>query len=406
MDNNSKTEPRKEKENMTTDTNRLMHYGAHDYETAKGIMATNVRKKFEASIFHGQHEAQKVLEQIDREVPQDRVIKTSAMKFVPTGNGVEVLVGGESQETIHDHALGQFCSRGKFNLKYGRQLEAMATEATGEGKDSEWARELLAHNLNELYQRGPASGKRYLMRSVDTQVRGFLSDRYRRLDCRPLLKSFHEMAIQQAGAVPMRGYALATKVAIRVVLPTIFEPIPNQPMLYGLEWGNSDFGHGGHTMRAFIHQPFCTNECTRDDVLRQVHRGGQLSEDFAYSQKTYELDQLTSESALKDTIKGLLQPAAVDATMLLLKKAHDEKIEPKKIPLMLKQLRKSEIEAVKEAFTSGDIENLSPGQNKWRLSNAISFVATTTEDKYRALELERMSGKVAGLATGATQIEE
>jgi hypothetical protein len=368
-------------------------------------MATNVRAKFEKSIYAGQHEAQRVLEQIDREVPQDRVIKTNALKFVPTGNGVEVLVGGESQETIHDHALGQFCGRGKFNLKYGRQLEAMAKEAQGEN-GSDWARELMAHNLNELYQRGPASGKRYLMRSVDTQVRGWLSDRYRRLDCRPLLTAFHELAIQQAGAVPMRGYALATKVAIRVVLPTIFEPIPNQPMLYGLEWHNSDFGHGTHSLRAFIHQPFCTNECTRDDVLREVHKGGRLSDDFAYSQKTYELDQLASESALKDTIKGLLAPAAVDSTMLLLKKAHDEKIEPKKIPQMLKQLRKSEIEAVKEAFTSADIENLSPGQNRWRLSNAISFVATTTEDKYRALELERMSGKVAGLASRATTIEE
>ena len=389
---------------MNTNTNQLMHYGPESYETAKGRMAENVRKRFEKSIYEGQHEAQRVLEQIDREVPQDRVIKTSALKFIPTGNGVEVLVGGESQETIHDHALGQFCGRGKFNLKYGRQLEAMAVE--DKGKDSDWARELMAHNLNELYQRGPASGKRYLMRSVDTQVRGWLSDRYRRLDCRPLLQAFHSLAIQQAGAVPMRGYALATKVAIRVVLPTVFEPIPNQPMLYGLEWHNSDFGHGTHSLRAFIHQPFCTNECTRDDVLREGHKGGRLSEDFAYSQKTYELDQMASESALKDTIKGLLAPAAVDSTMLLLKKAHDEKIEPKKIPLMLKQLRKSEIEAVKEAFTSADIENLSPGQNRWRLSNAISFVATTTEDKYRALELERMSGKVAGLATGATQIEE
>lgn len=393
---------------MQTNTNRLFHHSNTDYETQKGIMAENVRKKFEQSIYAGQHEAQRVLEQIDREVPKDRLIKSNAMRFVPTGNGVEVMIGGESQETIHDHALGQFCGRGKFNLKYGRQLEAMAkeTEAEGTEKNGDWARELMAHNLNELYSRGPGAGKRYLMRSVDSQVRGWLSDRYRRLDCQPLFAAFHEMAIRQAGAVPMRGYALATKVAIRVVLPTIFEPIPNQPMLYGLEWHNSDFGHGTHSLRAFIHQPWCTNEATRDDVLREVHKGGRLSEDFSYSQKTYELDQAASESALKDTIKGLLAPASVDATMLVLKQAYDEKIDPKKIPLMLKQLRKSEVDAVKEAFTSADIENLSPGQNRWRLSNAISFVATQTEDKYRALELERMSGKVAGLATGATQIEE
>jgi hypothetical protein len=243
------------------------------------------------------------------------------------------------------------------------------------------------------------------MRSVDNQVRGWLSDRYRRLDCQPLLLSFVECAIKNAGAVPVRGYSLPTKVAMRVVLPTVFEPIPNQPMLYGLEWHNSDFGHGTHSLRAFIHQPWCTNECTRDDVLREVHKGGRLSEDFSYSQKTYQLDQKTSESALRDTIKGLLNPAAVDETMQVLKRAHEEKVDPKKIPAMLKALRKGEVDAVKEAFTSADIENLSPGQNRWRLSNAISFVATQTENKYRALELERMSGKVAGLATNSTLIE-
>jgi hypothetical protein len=393
-----------------TNTTKLFHHGAASYETQIGIMAENVRKRFEASIYAGKHEAQRMLEQIDREVPADQLLPSAAMRFVPAANGVEVLIGGETQERIHDHALRQFCQRGAFNLKYGRQLTDMASAAGAEKNAKpgagDWARELLAHNLNELYTRGPGAGKRYLKRSVDSEVRGWLSDRYRRLDCRPLLSSFHELAIRQAGAVPMRAYSLPTKVALRVVLPVIFEPIPNQPMLYGLEWANSDFGHGGHTLRAFIHQPWCTNEATRDDILREVHRGGQLSEDFSYSKKTYELDQATSESALRDTIKGLLAPASVDATMAVLKQAHEEKLDPKKIPVMLKQLRKSEIEQVTEIFTSADIENLSPGQNRWRLSNAISFLATETEDKYRALELERMSGKIAGLATRATTIEE
>lgn len=368
---------------------KLMHTTSEDYETARGRMATNVRAKFEASIEQGKRECQRVLEQIDNEVPNDVVLHPRRMKFVPTDNGVEVLIG-DKQESIHSHAFSQFCSRGGVPLKYARHLSEMREN---------WSTDLLAHNLNKLYSDGPASDKRYLSRSVDGQVRGWLSDRYRRLDCRPLLQAFHQCAIMEASAVPIRGYALPTKMAVRVVLPQIFEPIPNQPMMYGLEWHNSDFGHGTHSLRAFIHQPFCTNECTRDDVLREVHRGGQLSDDFSYSQQTYLLDQKTSESALRDTIKGLLDPKSVDQTMSLLAQAYEEKVDPKKIPQMLKTLRKSEIEKVKEEFTSADIENLSPGQNRWRLSNAISFIATKTEDKYRALELERVSGKIAGLAS-------
>jgi hypothetical protein len=384
-----------------------MHTGSESYDVALGRMSDNLHRKFNATIDAGRIEAQRIIEQIDRDVPTDRIVPAPALKFVPVSDGVEVLIGSESQDRIHDHALRQFCQRGAFNMKFARSLADLAREAdVQKGESGDWARELMAHNLNKLYTEGPGSRSKYLVRSVDSEVRGFLSDRYRRLDSAPLLHAFFRSAVQGMSAVPTRAYALETKVALRVVLPQVFEPIPNQPMMYGLEWSNSDFGHGGHTMRAFIHQPFCTNECTRDDVLRQVHRGGVLSEDFAYSQQTYELDQKTSVSALQDTIKGLLAPKSVQDTMNTIAKAHTEKVDPKKIPQMLKALRKGEREQVTEAFTSGDIENLSPGQNRWRLSNAISFVATQTDDKYRALELERMSGKVAGIASRATTIEE
>lgn len=392
---------------------RLMHHSSEDYDIALGRMSDNVGRKFEATIAKGRDEAQKLLRQLDDEYfsREDEVLAASRLDFVPTGNGVEVLMEtskGEVQRGIHDHAFRQLCQRSKMNMKFARSLQDMAGEARSEddAKTAAWATELLAHNLNKLYTEGPASKSNFLARSVGTQLRGFLSDHYRCLDSRPLLAAFFGVAVRDCSAVPTRAYGLETKTALRVVLPQVFMPIPNQPMLYGLEWSNSDYGHGGHNVRGFIHQPFCTNECTKDDVLRQVHRGRQLDEGFAYSRETYELDQKTSVSALKDTIKGLLAPASVKATMDTISQAYEEKIDPKKLPAMLKALRKSEVEQVKESFTSTDIENMSPGQNRWRLSNAISFVATQTEDKYRALELERMSGKVAGIATRATVIED
>jgi hypothetical protein len=389
-----------------TDTNNLMHYGNETYEQAVGRMNVNVTRKFEKTIANGRIMAQQLLEQLDHEYEarRDRIVPSSRMKFVPTGNGVEVLLqtrDGEVQEGIHDHALRQFCQRGKMHMRFARQLQDMS-----QGDEGEWATELLAHNLNKLYHDGPGAHTRYLTRSVDGETRACLSDHYRCLDSRPLLAAFFQVAVAQMKAVPTRAYGLSTKTALRVVLPHVFTPIPNQPMMYGLEWSNSDYGHGGHTVRAFIHQPFCTNECTKDDVLRQIHRGRQLSEDFAYSRETYQLDQKTSVSALRDTIAGLLQPASVEKTFDVIRQAHEEKVDPKKIPVMLKALRKSEQEQVVEAFTSGDFENMSPGQNKWRLSNAISFVATQTEDKYRALELERMSGKIAGIAKQGASVEE
>lgn len=388
---------------MHTDTNE-------DYDTRAARMNDNLTRRFEETIARGRIESQRIIEQIDNNAPQDDVTAAKGLEFIPTGKGVEVSIKGNAPQSIHDHALRQFCQRGSMNLKFARSLTDLAKQAdAAEGVSGDWARELIAHNLNQLYSQGPGSQGRYLVRSVGDssalQVRGFLSDKYRRLDSGPLLHAFFNAACRDMSAVPTRAYALETKYALRVVLPQVYSPIPNQPMMYGLEWSNSDYGHGAHSVRAFIHQPFCTNECTRDDIMRQTHIGKRLSDEISYSQETYMLDQRASASALKDTIRQLLLPASVQDTMDTIAQAYEEKIDPKRIPAMLKALRKSEAEQVTEAFTSADIENMSPGQNRWRLSNAISFVATQTEDKYRALELERMSGKVAGIATRATSIE-
>jgi len=364
----------------------LYHHGTETYETRIGKMADRLRTKFDKTIADGRIQAQAVLEQLDRDQPRDRVVQGRALKFVPVADGVEVSIGDTGQERIHDNALTQFADRGKMSVNYVRALQK-------EGQH-DWARELLAHNLTELFHRGPGN-KRHLTRSVQGETRACLSDRYRRLDSRPLFAAFHEIAIRQFGAVPTRAYALATKTAVRVVLPVIFEPIPNEPMLYGLEWHNSDFGHGKHSLRAFLHRPYCTNEMTTDDTLSQVHLGGKLAENVEFSQHTYELDQKTSVSALRDVVKGLLMPARIDETMRLVARADEEKVSAHKVAEYLKaNFGKADAQAITEAFTSADVENLPPGQSAWRLSNAISFVATQTEDKYKALELERAAGAI------------
>jgi len=375
----------------------LFHHDARSYDTALGEMAVHLRERFAKTIAKGASEAQEVLEQIDRDVPRDRIVPGPAVEFIPTGNGVEVMVEkGDEPQAIHDFALRQFCNRGKLNINFAR---ALIDQGRIGGEEGAWAPELLAHNLNKLYHQGPGRESKYLMRSVDNKVRGWLSDAYRRLDCRPLLHAFHKMAIQDAGAVPVRGYALETKVLIRVVMPTVFEPIPNMPMLYGLEWHNSDFGHGAHSLRSFIHVPWCTNQATRDDVLRQYHSGKRLSEDFTYSQKTYKLDQKMAVSALSDVVKGLLSPASIDEAFTQIRKSNDDKLDRGRVPAMLKSLSKAESVKVVELFDGNDNDNMPEGKTRLRLSNAISFLGVNTENKYRAIQLERLAGKVGGLST-------
>jgi hypothetical protein len=131
------------------------------------------------------------------------------------------------------------------------------------------------------------------------------------------------------------------------------------------------------------------------DNLRQIHLGKKLDADFAFSQRTYELDTETSASAIKDMVGHMLGPDSVNRCLAGIKKAHEEEVSASQVGSWLaKHLSKGEAKAAGDAFGSQDIVNLPPGQTKWRLSNAISLLARDNKDEGRSLELQRLAGKV------------
>ena len=77
-----------------------------------------------------------------------------------------------------------------------------------------------------------APDTRFLLRSVNGEVRGFLSDRFRRLDSRPIVDSFARVC-QGVGALPVEGYVTDTKMALKAILPQVFEPVRHEVMAFG-----------------------------------------------------------------------------------------------------------------------------------------------------------------------------
>ena len=61
-----------------------------------------------------------------------------------------------------------------------------------------------------------------------------------------------------------------------------------------------------------------------------------------------------------------------------------------------KKASKADVEAVVEAYNSPDVVNMPGGNNLWRWSNAISFVAGTlpVEQADKKIDLERWAGEV------------
>jgi hypothetical protein len=350
----------------------------------------------ERRIAEGTQRAAAVMRGIESSVPTDRIAKLGAVKWEPTaGNrGIVANVGGDVL-TPTDYAIGQIAERAGVPGPYLRGL--LEAAAPGAEPAPSWKRELAAEILTRHYTHHEG---RALVRSVGNSLRGWLSDSYRRLDSRPLLEAMVTEA-DKHGALPYDGHATETRVAIKMILPRVVEPIPGEYMIVGAEWSNSDYGNGTHGVRVFAVRVVCLNGMTNENLLKQVHLGKRLGDDTMLSDRTLRLDTATSASALRDVVRGAFGPARTENLMKQITTAAAAPFASAQIRAALKSLPKTTTKAVIDAFESGDVINLPAGENAWRASNAISWIARHEEDAERRLDLERLAGSVMPAAPKA-----
>jgi hypothetical protein len=371
----------------------LYHHDNRDYNVAASEAATRARGILEGIINKGAANAGRVLEKVMTEVPTDHIVKGDQITFhaVPLNPddprsrfAVQAEFEDKPRFSLHNHAVAQVRERLHIPAAYSDYLLG----------ESEWGAVKLARDMQEIARHENA---RYLTREIKGEIRGWLSDQFRRLDSRPLLEAFATSA-QEAGLIPIEGYALDTKIAFKAILPQIFEPVPNEVMAFGLKWGNSDYGDGMHNVHAFVMRLWCTNYAIAEDALAQRHLGARLPDDLRLSAQTYQLDTDANASLMKDIVKGLLSPAKVNAFLEAVKESNDKDINPKNaFEVIKKRVQKNEAEKIINAFESPDTHNMPEGKTAWRLSNAISWIAGNLDDKNRALDLMRLAGEVARL---------
>jgi hypothetical protein len=221
--------------------------------------APKARAILEKKIEDGRISAGRLIERLNTDAPRDAIIDGRALHFMPgdQGKGLKISRGGGAL-TVHRHALNQLGGRASIPTAYLSNL----VEAGG------WQTELAVDILGKHYANGGA--QKYLARTVQKELRGFLSDKFRRLDSRPLVDAF-AMECQKIGAVPVDGTVSDVKVALKAIVPTVYEPVPGEVMAFGLEWHNSDFVAGLHSVRArHAHVGFNASGCGRGDARAQT----------------------------------------------------------------------------------------------------------------------------------------
>lgn len=374
----------------------LVHHSEKDYNVAASEAAKFARQKMEAKIERGKGDAATLLHHIESNVPRDDVVRGSAFDFEVNETGL-VHIGWpklkEEQEgpfELHPHAFGQLSERTKINVNYLRELQAQCRQ------QGDWARNLLSKTLQDFSQNHPNfAPKNFLVRTVSGEARGILSDQFRRLDSRPLLHTFANEAVG-LGAVPVEATITDTRASLKVFLPMVFEPVPNEVMCVGAEWFNSDYGNGKYGIRMILWRLWCTNFASGEDALSQVHLGGKLSEDIEFSKETYELDTATQVSATKDIMRGLLLPEKVDRMLDAVRRANDDKVEWRTAREVLrKYLGKDDIKEARRMFDDEeDSMRLPPAKSAFKVSSICSWFAQHQDDPDKKIELERAAGNI------------
>ncbi len=294
----------------------------------------------------------------------------------------------DGQFTLHDNAIGQLADRMGIPQRYLRGL------ASGEP----WAKQLAATLLNE--HSGWTQRSRVLVRTVGTQVRGVLSDSYRRLNSVEILTAFVQEAADQ-GAVISDAYMNDTKIWAETILPTPLT-VPTAKngdvvIFAGARFSTSDYGDGAVDMRAFLLNGACLNGMVRESVMKQVHLGSKLPDNLQLSQQTYELDTKTTVSAVRDLTKGLFSKDNLMKKAIEIQGASEMEVDFEHELKRLTRdggLLKQEGKEVEKILMRNDPEDgVQGGATLWKLTQAITAHARELSPE-RSRELHELSGQL------------
>lgn len=288
--------------------------------------------------------------------------------------------------SVHPNAVKQLADRMGIPQRY----------LLGLSGGDEWARQLAAHLLNEHSSWTERS--RVLVRTVGQQVRGVLSDSYRRLNSVEILTAFVQEATGQ-GAVVSNAFMTDTKVWAETILPTpITVPTAKNGdvvIFAGARFSTSDYGDGAVDMRAFLLNGACLNGMVRESVMKQVHLGSKLPDNLQLSRRTYELDTRTTVSAVRDLTRGLFGKENIMQKAIEIQAASEVDVDfERELKRLTKDggLLKSEGEAVEKILMNNNPDDgVQGGATLWKLTQAITAHARELTPQ-RSRELHEISG--------------
>lgn len=325
----------------------------------------------------------------------DYVAPTKSLQFINdgayVGNGVRLMLPEtetkHSSFTMHPNAIRQIGER------FGVPAGFLANMIGG----ADWQRELsvrimddFAHNIER---------ERVLLRTVDGQLRGFLSDRYRRLNSMEIFVSFLTAA-RDSKSVLVDAYAGETRGFLEVINPEIVEFDTPQNgrnyAVFGARIRNSDFGDGALSVSTFMMNVRCLNGLVGENQLNERHLGGRIPDNIIISDDTMRKETAAKAGIVRDVMSTIYHPDNVRKMIGKIENASARTVDiPEQIKLLPKLgLTVGESENVGKLMMENDPANgLEGSPTLWKLVNGLTAVARDAKPE-RKRELEEIAGSM------------
>lgn len=259
--------------------------------------------------------------------------------------------------------------------------------------------DLLAGLVNGLFARERSIRR---LRTLDGNVRAFLSDRYRPRDNWDLLSQAVLPVLEEfAGSVEVKKADLTdTRMYLKIVLPDFEMPVTpkvGDVIRGGVIVQNSEVGLGSLGIFPYTDRLICTNGMVHTDYgKRSRHVGRRIEGDEnevweLYRDETIRLDDQAFFAKCADVLRGVLNESVFEAIVKQMRELADIKIDGapgKVVEIFAEKNRLRETE--RDSMLTKLIE--AADLSAWGYVNALTETARDLDDADRQTDLERLAG--------------
>lgn len=312
-------------------------------------------------------------------------------------------------------------SNGKSDLNFGTAVMPLSETAHEQmaskldipkkyyDRMRETAPELLDKNVNHWFLK---QNDKFLLRTLDGNVRGFLSDKYRPMDNAELAEAALpklmelDLEIMSCEVTERRMYIKAVDKRMVKDIPagkkmgdgshTIFDTL-----CPAITISNSEIGYGSLSVLTGVFTKACTNMATFGErSVRKYHLGSRLGGGESVvellSDRTKQLTDAALFSSIKDIVTAAFDRAKFDALADQIAITAGHKIEGDPVKVI-------EVTAKKYGFAESEkksvLQHLIEGADlsRYGLFNAITRTAEDLPDYDRATDFEKFGGSIIEL---------